>query len=445
MDSVTSCRKQVIMERITLSDRTAIEAGLYGRLTFKQIANKIGKSTKAVSREIRKNCTKVKGVHPRGNDCWYAAECKRKNLCGKDACHRRCVYCSDKDCRTLCSRYTNKGCSQLSKPPYVCNVCGSRRKCKLDRAYYIATQADAIAKRRYSNARCGPHVRGDEMTALDDVVSPLILKGQPLTHIYATHGDELPVSQRTLYNYIGNGRLSIGNLDLRRKVGYRPRKKKDESSEGFENLQFRRNRTYQHFERFLAQNPGIPYVEMDTVRGVREQGKRMLTMIFVENDLLLMLLMPDGTGDSIIDQFDWLTDALGLDTFRELFPAILTDNGSEFKRVKDLEETWDKQKRTRIFYCDPQASWQKPHIEKNHEFIRYVLPKGKSLNPYTQEDMAILMSHINSTRRKKLKGNSPYEMANTPAFQKLKKVLDIREIPADEVNLKPEVLRRSDI
>ena len=83
----------------------------------------------------------------------------------------------------------------------------------------------------------------------------------------------------------------------------------------------------------------------------------------------------------------WIVEQL-----RELpFPAILTDNGSEFKRVQDLEQTWDGQHRTQIFYCDPQASWQKPHIEKNHEFIRYVIRKGKSLNPYNQKDMVPLL------------------------------------------------------
>ena len=69
----------------------------------------------------------------------------------------------------------------------------------------------------------------------------------------------------------------------------------------------------------------------------------------------------------------------GLKTFRKLFPVILTDNGSEFKYTLELEHTIDSAKRTRIFYCDPQASWQKAHIEKNHEYIRYVILKGKSL------------------------------------------------------------------
>lgn len=432
------------MSRITLSERTAIEAGIYARKPLSEIAKKIGKTTTAVSREIRKNCTHVAGVHPHGNDCHMATSCKRKHLCGDKKCERKCVHCKAIDCRTICRQYNNSPCKQLSKPPYVCNVCGARRTCKADRAYYIAAQADAVAKRRYSESRRGPQLDKAEMAALDELISPLILKGQPLTHIFSSHSSEIPVSQRTLYNYIEDGHLKVGNLDLRRKVGYKPRRKKKETTEAFENLQFRKERTYQHFEKHLKENPGLPYVEMDTVKGIREKGKRMLTMIFTQNDLMLLFIMPDGTGDSVINVFDWLTSALGLETFRALFPAILTDNGGEFKRVQDLEQTWDGVHRTQIFYCDPQASWQKPHIEKNHEFIRYVIPKGKSLNPYDQNDMMVLMSHINSTKRGKHKGKSPFELASSPEFEKLKQVLEIAEIPADDIILSPRLLRRQD-
>jgi len=432
------------MSRITLSERTAIEAGIYAKLSLSEIAKKIRKTTIAVSREIRTNCTRVPGFHPNGNDCHMATGCKRKHLCGEQQCNGYCVHCRNHDCRTICKQYNNSPCTQLSKPPYVCNVCGNRRICKADRAYYIAAQADATAKRRYSDSRRGPHLSKAEMDDLDALVSPLIRKGQPLNHIFSSHSSEIPISQRTLYNYIENGHLAVGNLDLRRKVGYRPRRKKKDHTTTKENKSFRKERTFQHFEQHIAENPGIPYVEMDTVKGRREQGKRMLTMIFTQNDLMLMFIMPDGTANSVVDVFDWLTNALGLETFRTLFPVILTDNGSEFNRVMDLEQTWDGVHRTQLFYCDPQASWQKPHIEKNHEFIRYVLPKGKSLSPYDQNDMMVLMSHINSTKRRKHNGKSPMELAVSPEFEKLKKILEIEEVPADDIILSPKLLRRSD-
>ena len=331
----------------------------------------------------------------------------------------------------------------MKQPPYVCNTCIGRRRCKLDRAYYIANQANAVAQKRYSMARSKPHVRGTELEELNELVSPLIRKGQPLTHIYAEHKDELPVSQRTLYNYIGSGMLSIGNLDLRRKVGYRPRKKKHNPSDQLLRQECRQNRAYEDFQAYMAKNPDVPYVEMDTVRGCRERGKRMLTFFFVKENILLILLMRDGTGETVVEQFDWLTNALGLSTFRKLFPVILTDNGSEFKRIGELELTESGERRTRVFYCDPHASWQKAHIEKSHEFIRYVLPKGKSFSPYTQEDMSLLMNHINSTKRVSLKGKAPFELATSKEFQKLMEVLHLQLISADEVNLTPRLLKRA--
>ena len=111
------------------------------------------KNAGSVSREIRLNRTVALGEHPCGKDCCFAGECKIKSLCGIKECSKRCVACCEYDCRELCSRYNNTQCSILSKTPYVCNTCVRRRKCKADRAYYIAQQANAMAKRRYSDSR----------------------------------------------------------------------------------------------------------------------------------------------------------------------------------------------------------------------------------------------------------------------------------------------------
>ena len=46
----------------------------------------------------------------------------------------------------------------------------------------------------------------------------------------------------------------------------------------------------------------------------------------------------------------------------------------------------DGESRTAIYYCNPNSSWQKGMIEKNHEYIRYVIPKGQSLDLYSQAD-----------------------------------------------------------
>ena len=97
--------------------------------------------------------------------------------------------------------------------------------------------------------------------------------------------------------------------------------------------------------------------------------------------------------------------------------------------------------RTSLYYCDPMASWQKECIEKDHEFIRYAIPKKKSLNPYNQDDITLLMNHINSIKRPGLENKSPYELVEEGDndFHELMKLLKMHFIPPDEVHLMPDL------
>ena len=117
------------------------------------------------------NRTPAKGSKPHGNDCRFANECEEKNLCCNFDCKRKCVWCFDFNCRELCNKYDNSPCSVLQKPPYVCNVCSRRRNCKCDRFYYMANQADAMSKKRYSKARKKTHADKDELKRIDSIVS----------------------------------------------------------------------------------------------------------------------------------------------------------------------------------------------------------------------------------------------------------------------------------
>lgn len=277
---------------------------------------------------------------------------------------------------------------------------------------------------------------------MDDLITKLVKKGQPLTNIYAEHQNEMPVCLRTLYNYIDDGELTIKNIDLRRKTGYKQRGKGHQPSLGFANMEFRQCRTYADFEYAMKiKFTEDEVVEKDTVKGVREQGKRLLTMIFRKNNVMLLFLMPDGKAESVKRVFDYLEAGLGMDVFRRLFPVILTDNGSEFKKVDELELTEELEYRTSIYYCDPMASWQKGCIEKNHEFIRYAIPKKKSLNPYTPEDITLLMNHINSVKRPGLGNKCPYELVDEEEtdFLELMKLLKMHLILPDEVHLMPDL------
>ena len=433
--------------QMDLTDRIAIETGICRGESFKQIARRIQRHPSTVAHEVKENRTRIGATYCAGKDCRHAKQCAVKQLCGAEpyACGRFCKYCKGVDCRTLCDRYESAACHKPEKAPYVCNTCPRKRLCVKEKYFYSAKYAEAAVSRRRSESRQGIRITEEQKAEMDRLVTRLVKKGQPLTHIYAEHEAELPLSLRSLYNYIDAGELSVKNIDLRRKCGYKPRKKKHkELSKGFADQRYREGRTYADFE---ADHPFLEdrILEMDTVKGRREKGKRLLTMIFQENSIMLLFLMPDGTAESVKRVFDYLEMGLGVDRFRRLFPVFLTDNGGEFKRVDDLELTDTYEYRTRIYYCDPMASWQKPHVEKNHEYIRYVIPRGRSLDAYDQEDITLLMNHINSIRRPGLGYKAPYELiqAEDEDMWALFHFLKMERIPPDEVHLKADLFQRN--
>lgn len=450
---ITICGKDADMSyykkygQMDLTDRIAIETGLSLGESFAKIAKRIGRHPSSVSHEVRENRTHIEATYYAGKDCWNVRKCVTKQLCGAAsyACHHSCKYCKGIDCRTLCKTYRSIACHKPETAPYVCNTCPSKRICIKDKYFYSAKYAEAAVSRRRSESRKGIRITEEQKAELNSLLKKLVDKGQPLTHIYAEHEAEMPICLRSLYNYIDAGELSVKSIDLRRKVGYRSRKKQQkEWKPGFKDQSYRECRTYEDFE-YAKDLLGDRVVEMDTVKGRRERGKRLLTMIFRETSVMLLFLMPDGTAESVKRVFDYLERGLGIERFSRLFPVILTDNGSEFKKVDDLELTEDYVYRTKLFYCDPMASWQKPHIEKNHEYIRYVLPRGKSLDPYEQEDITLLMNHINSTRRPRLGNKAPYELIEEEDedMWALFHFLKMDLIPPDEVHLKADLFRRN--
>ena len=164
-------------------------------------------------------------------------------------------------------------------------------------------------------------------------------------------------------------------------------------------------------------------------------------MFFRSCNLMLMFLMESQTQDEVGKVFDWLTENLGLDLFHKLFEVILTDNGHEFQHPELLEHDKDGNVRTKIYYCDPYRSYQKGALEKNHEYIRYVLPKGTCFTDLTESKTRLLMNHINSEKRDSLNGHSPYEVSRILLDNKLHQVMGLVEIPADEVTLNPTLLK----
>lgn len=424
---------------LTLTQRMEIEQGLKEGKSYAEIAREINKSPGTVSREIGKHAKRVEITDGSRVPCTNRSGCHMRNLC-KDKCGVLCKQCAKwgVKCSDYCSGYVQLECPLLLEPPHVCNSCNKRNYCRLEKIIYSAKYADDQYRERLSSCREGVNQTPESLQRLDNLVSPLLMKGQSLSHIYATHAQEIGCSRRTLYTYIDQSVLTARNIDLRRKVKYKPRRRPTCCSAA--DRQYRQGRSWDDFQKLLRESPSLGVVEMDTVEG-RKGGKALLTILFRNCSLMLIFLLERKTQDEVIRVFDKLTDAFGVDLFRRLFPVILTDGGSEFQAPVSLQLTSDGDPRTRIYFCNPYSSWQKGAIEKNHEYIRLVLPKGSSFDSLCQESVTLLANHINSEARDSLNSCTPFKLSLLLLDNRLHPALSLIEIPPDEVSLSPRLLK----
>jgi len=430
--------KNLTGKHLTLEDREFIQAALERGIPLSDMADRLRKDPTTISKEIKRN--RVIGTsdfNGFGGKCSKHSACRKQHLCDT-RCDRLCKRCKHRNCFKICTEYIEQTCNRLSRYPHVCNGCENRATCKMRKAHYRARIANEKYKDTLSASREGIDLSQKEFNHLDQLISPLVMRGQSLKHIHAHHQLEIGCSQRTLYNYFEWNLFTARNIDLPRKVKMKPRKKNKEGKGKLQ--QYREGRTYEDFLAFILANPDIPVVEMDTVHGTRS-GKVILTLFFRNTSLMVGILLSHCSQECVLEAIDWLYEKLRDTVFQNTFPVLLTDNGSEFKVPAEIETTEDGCIRTRVFYCDPMASYQKPHIEKNHEFIRYVLPKGKTFKNLTQEKVTLMMNHINSTARASLNDKTPWELAQLLMDHSVLEALSLEKIPAKEVHLKPALIK----
>ena len=388
-------------KHIDLSGRIRIEQGLNNGESFRTIARDLNKDPSTISKEVRRHSV----IKERKPDAFApipcannydtskpkANVCKILHGCGDNECTHKCVNCRKARCSEICNHYKPRQCEKLAKPPYACNGCPKKTNCMMDRKIYSSKYAQDTYETLRTTSREGINQTPESIQKLNDLLSPLIKKGQSIAHIYASHAEEIACSRRTIYSYIDSGVFEVRNMDLRRKVVYKPRKKKTATST--KDRAFRKDRGYKKFQEYVDKNKPTYIVEMDTVE------------------------------------------------FQKLFEVIITDNGHEFQDRWNLECDENGEIRTRIYYCDPNRSDQKGALEKNHEYIRYVLPKGTSFESITEKTTLLLLNHINSEKRDSLNGHSPYEVSRILLDNRLHKALGLIEIPADEVTLIPALVK----
>ncbi len=394
---------------LSYEDRKNIEDGLNENKSINQISKEINRSHSSILREIDRN---KKYSEPAS---WNNYKINHPDL--------------------------DLSCERLKHSPYVCNGCKSRSGCRKIRWTYYAREADKAYAEIKSEARKGINLTPEEVFIINNTLTPLIKKGQTINHLYINHPDILDFSKPSFYNYVNHGIFEFGPMDFPRIVKYKKRKNSEKRRTRKER-EILINRKYEDFITYISNNADFNIVEMDTVVGLQDDSDCFLTLLWRKSKFMLIFKLESQTTEEVSRIFNILQELIPYEEYKQLFQIILTDNGHEFFDVNNIEFIQSTGEYvTHLFFCDPHMSCQKGMIEKNHEFIRYILPKGSSLKNINQEDCDLIMNNINSLCRDSLNGKSPYEAMLFLCDECILKTLNCYYIKPDEIILNDSLLK----
>lgn len=387
------------MAHLTKEDRLRIENMLNAGVSATEMSRNLGKSHTTISREIKKHRQEETTDRRRShNYCIFKNECNRSTICKipPSDCPGRCSQCKIISCNKYCLDFIENKCLRLDHFPHVCNGCREMQSCRKRKFFYIASTAMEEYRILLTSCREGIDTSPEEFSSYVCLIRNGLNLGQSLHHIMAAHKDVFQKCEKTIYNYFHNDSFSLPRGDMPKMCQRKPKKK--EKIRHKIDPKYRTGRTYNDFKQYIEAHPDIAVVQMDSVVG-SDGGKVLLTINF-DCGLMLACIRNTNNSQSVIDYFDNIEKQFGLKMFKKLFPVILTDNGSEFSNPTAIETSITGAQRTKIFFCDPNSAWQKGFVENNHLNLRRILPKRTSFNALNQEDINLLLSHLNSYIRK---------------------------------------------
>lgn len=412
-------KKKLANTHFTLETRTIIENSLNERINITKIANELQRDRTNIAREINKHkCIVLPSSYNNTNPCLKSNNCSLKSF----ACYK------------TCKNIEINLCEKLISSPHVCNGCNTKQHCRRVKYYYKAIEANSEYRKKWSEDRTGLQYSQLELDVLNNDFKNLVLNNKSIYHsLIVINKLGFNFKKFTIYKQIEKGQLAIKSSDLPR---CRKNKKIEEKDKNYKNKNIK-NHTYEDYGIYKEKNPESNEIQLDTVEGIKENNAPvLLTIEIVEINFLFIFKINAQNAEEVKFKLKYFKTILREDVFNQLFKIVLTDNGKEFPLGALLEALPN----SNIFYCHPYSSYEKGSIENNHELIRRVIPKGVSLKPYTQKDLDLLCSHINSLYRESLTGKCPFDLIYDYIPKETLDGLNIKKIDDKKVMLNPYLL-----
>ena len=276
---------------------------------------------------------------------------------------------------------------------YKCKV----KRYKADTGYEVYLEHRQESRRKYKVLEVSPFLDYVIMHFRDDGWSFDVSAGRALTDRTFTRDET--VCTKTLYRYAELGLLPIKNIDLPEKLHRNTKRQKVREN--------RRNLGKSIDERpeNIDLREEFGHWEIDSVLG-RKTGKEPAIMVLTERKSRnsIWIKVKDHSAESVDDAINNLISGFG-DNYRKVFKTITADNGSEFANLSELTS-----KEIGIYFTHPYTSCEKGTVECHNRMLRRFIPKGKSIDDYTADEIMIFADIINGLPRKILGYRTPEEL-----------------------------------
>ena len=265
-----------------------------------------------------------------------------------------------------------------------------------------------VAERKYQEhlRAKGPEIKLGRDHAFANFVERKIIEehyspGAVLAYIEAAGLEfETHICETTLYSYIYRGDVFLELTEEHllykgeRRRDYEQRERaKEAPGDTIEDRppEVRARNTFGHWE-------------MDSIMG--PVGSKAALLVLTERLTRwgLVIRVPDHTAESVVRALNRVERRMGK-RFREVFRTITVDNGSEFADFAQVENWGSK-----IFFAHPYTSWERPQNERHNGLFRAFVPKGASIEAFTDEDILAAADELNGRPRKKLGYCTPEEL-----------------------------------
>lgn len=147
--------------------------------------------------------------------------------------------------------------------------------------------------------------------------------------------------------------------------------------------------------------------EMDTVYSDRDSKTALLVLTERRYRLELTKRISSRSANEVMHALKKIEKEIGLNTFREIFRTITSDNGVEFKHYKEIEtSSFSNKPRTKLYYAHPYTSCERGSNENQNKMIRRWIPKGDDIGRYNIREISSYTKWMNMYPRKLFKGES---------------------------------------